>query len=352
VAGVGVNRIHEGKVTKIGDSREIGASVNAITVAPNGTLYAVSFKGVAAWDGKAWTMTEKAKLGDAKQLYDVVADAKNRVFVATPEKIWMLDGGKWSALDHAKATTRKPIFSKLAVGPDGALHATFMEGLMRWKDGEITVFKPARFWRTHSLAMDAKGRFIAVAYGDLKIFAADGKEEKSLKPAEAGFKAKSVSGMTLDGSGRIWLQTDFGVVILDAELKATQWEPGMFRELAGGVQVIAVVGAGPALPTPGPKIAGDVKGKVLKAGKPVTGADIEICESPATMHRGTPCTEAIYQQAGKTAADGSFELKAVPLGKYRFAIKAGAKWTVTFGGDCCTQLSPDSAYDIGAIQLK
>jgi hypothetical protein len=298
-------------------------------------------------------MTEKAKLGGATLLYDVVADSKNRVFVATPDKLWMLEGGAWKAVDHSKATPRKPFFEKLAVGPDGSVFATFMEGVMRWSNGEVTVFKPARFWRAHSFVVDAKGRVIAAAYnGEIKIFGADGKEEKDLKPAEAGFKARFVRGMALDGAGRIWLQTDFGVVILDAELKATQWEPGTFRELAGDIQVIAVVGGGPALPKAGPKIVGDLRGKVQKAGKPVGGVDIELCESPSSLYKVTPCADALYQQVGKTDKDGNFELKGVPVGKYRFAIKAGPKWTVTYGGDCCSKLGPEQALDVGTITIK
>jgi hypothetical protein len=115
---------------------------------------------------------------------------------------------------------------------------------------------------------------------------------------------------------------------------------------------MAMIGNGPNLPQLGVKAVGTVKGKVLRGGSAVAGATIQICESPSMMFRGSPCASAILSKQAQTDAEGNFKLPGVPVGTYRFAIKAGPKWVITLGGDCCAKMREGQEYDIGAITLR
>ena len=162
--------------------------------------------------------------------------------------------------------------------------------------------------------------------------------------------------MAVDGSGRTWLRTDNGVVILDGDGKlAQQWKPGTVPGITGKVETIAVTGNGPTLPTLTDAARGTVTGKVVSKGKPVAGAAIEICTSPAAflMTEKTPCTGQSVAFSGVTAADGSFKIANVPVGSYGFAVKPKRTWFVSSWGleECCTSLENGQTYDIGSINL-
>ncbi len=69
---------------------------------------------------------------------------------------------------------------------------------------------------------------------------------------------------------------------------------------------------------PGPglaaRLSGGWPGKVLRAGKPVGGAAVELCDSPLTMFTRTPCESSTASFRATTAADGSFALPEVRHG--------------------------------------
>ncbi|HEY0132885.1 MAG TPA: hypothetical protein VGB85_02360, partial [Nannocystis sp.] len=50
----------------------LGASPDHLAVAPGGDLWVTTFKGVARWDGKAWTTEDKAKIGAGDDLLEAV----------------------------------------------------------------------------------------------------------------------------------------------------------------------------------------------------------------------------------------------------------------------------------------
>ena len=52
-----------------------------------------------------------------------------------------------------------------------------------------------------------------------------------------------------------------------------------------------------------------------------------------------------------TGEGGVFTFNNVPLGTYRFGVKAGPKWTITMGS-CCTGMKANKTFDVGSINLK
>jgi hypothetical protein len=175
-----------------------------------------------------------------------------------------------------------------------------------------------------------------------------------ITPKSSGANASKWEEVAIDGGGRIWLATDQGVVVLDGTGKLlTQWAPGTIEALRGEVTHVLVMGSGPAqLPAAGAAATGTVTGKIIKAGSPVVGAEVQICNSPSLVFSSTPCGDKPFKQTVKTDAGGAFKVPDVPIGSYGFAIRPpGGKWLITLGSDCCTQMKKRQEYDVGTLKL-
>jgi hypothetical protein len=187
----------------------------------------------------------------------------------------------------------------------------------------------------------------------LHVLGPDGHQQ--IDAASADLKVGSFKQVAIDGSNRIWLGTDHGLVVVDKKGKALEhWPPATLEGVPGEVTHIAVAGSGPTkLPKPTEPATGTVKGKVLKAGAPAAGADLELCSSPSMLFKTTPCEDGPFKKTTKTSASGEFTLPDVPIASYGFAVKApGAKWMITLGSGCCTKMQKGKEYDVGAIKLK
>jgi hypothetical protein len=160
--------------------------------------------------------------------------------------------------------------------------------------------------------------------------------------------------VVVDGSGRVWLKTDNGVVILDGEGKLLrQLAPGTVAGLNGKVQGIAVAGGGPELPEQTKAAKGTVVGKVIHRGKGLAGIAVEMCASPASFFTKTPCDSAPLKHRATTGADGSFSIPDVLVGAYGFTVKPKSKWLVFWGSSgCCQKIEDGQTYDAGSITLE
>ena len=158
-------------------------------------------------------------------------------------------------------------------------------------------------------------------------------------------------GLAVDSTGQSWITTDNGVNILDATGSPIHWAQGSIPELASIVKAVIVTGAGPQLPKVGAIITGGITGKLLKGGEAQGNVEVEVCASPSSYFRKTPCNDAPWKQKLTTGADGVFTFKDVPLGAYRFAIKAGPKWSIGMSS-CCAGMKAGKVFDVGSITLK
>jgi hypothetical protein len=328
-------------------------SFDKIAVGPDGVLWALDHNGVSRWDGKAWT-NEPAKTFDAKLLRDIAVDRAGRVWVATPDYLWRLDGDRWNRLD-VKLGGSKPFFESVLAGPSGEVYVTGFNGVLVYADDKWRDLKMQGKYSggMRDVAVGVDGRLATSGGVDDVMIAAPGGAPKVVDLSAAGVKAHRAVVGAVDGTGRTWLETDNGVAILDASGKLLQqWEPGTVAGITGKIESLAVANGGPALPELTAAARGSVVGKVVSAGKPVGGAEVEICEQPLTMFQSTPCDSATVKRHTTTAADGTFKLADVTVGSYGFAIKPRAKWLVFIGGSsCCTALENGQTYDVGSITV-
>lgn len=328
-------------------------SLERIALGPDGVLWGTDRRGVFRWDG-TWTEEPASTFGGATDLiYDLAVDRAGRVWVMQSGALWRLDGDHWSKLDIGFTGTTQPFFSALAIHPDGTVYVAGNPGTFAFANGRWRKTGLAgRYGSLDELAVSPAGHVAGSGgVGTIAVQAPAG-AVRTIELDDGPARAHRGDVLAIDGAGRTWITTDNGLVILDRDgALAQQWLPGTVAGVTGKLTAAAVVGDGPALPTLTAAATGTIAGKVLRAGKPVGGAAVELCDSPLTMFTRTPCESSTAAFHATTAADGTFALPGVPVGTYGFAVKPAAQWIILIGGDCCTALTAGGTYDVGAITL-
>ncbi len=350
-AGIGgLFKIDHKRATKLPDPEE-HVTYDDLAVAPDGTLWLIDSPGVEHWDGKAWIKEPKATFGNAL-LERIAIDTSGHPWISTSDHLWRLDG-TWGKVDTSFAGKETPYFGAIAAGPSGELYESSLPGTRYWKDGVWHVVPAkAEIGDFTKLFIGRDGRFAASGSVAEIVLGAAGAKPRAIELAKLGVKAHRAEILAIDAAGRTWLGSDNGVIVLGADDKLLQqWTPGTVAGITGKVTAIAVLGAGPSLPTIGTASTGTVVGKVLVKGQPVGGAAIELCDMPLTMFEKTPCDNAPSTHTATALADGTFSVADVPIGSYGFAVKAAGKWLIMIGGNCCTEMQAGKSYDVGSIKL-
>ena len=182
---------------------------------------------------------------------------------------------------------------------------------------------------------------------------AGGSPRKYSSEKSRDFTAHGITSVAPDDSGRLWVASDLGVIVIVPGAPRVEWLSGSVPELVGTVRNVVVFGSGPAkLPTAGPRVTGGLTGKVLKDGAPVAGTTVEVCPSPSTFFTKTPCADSPVKFSVKTDATGVWTVQDVPLGSYGLAIKNGKKWSVTLMSDVGDGMKAGAVYDTGSVSLE
>ncbi|MBI3073325.1 MAG: hypothetical protein HYY84_14520 [Deltaproteobacteria bacterium] len=352
----GVFKIEGGRARKIGEYNDTGGA-DKIAVDPAGTVWTASFRGVAKFEGGQWSLTPKATLGASVQLLnDIDIDKDGRVWVLSSNEVHVFEKGAWRAIDvsaHAGPVGRV-FFQKLAPHPLGGVVMTTSSVLLR-HDGvgwQKKIGVGSRQYGLREVAVGTNGQLHVVSFDTVFVVPPAGRGSVRSYSTKAGqLAAKTIRAMAADKSGRTWLATDNGIQIIEANGNIVKWLPGTIPQLTGAVNALTVEGAGPELPSVGPQAFGIVTGKVVRTGEPVSGIQIEICAQPSSYFRVSPCADSAWSQSVLTGTDGNFTFNNVPLGTYRFALKPGAKWTITMDS-CCTGMKANKTFDVGSINLK
>jgi hypothetical protein len=90
---------------------------------------------------------------------------------------------------------------------------------------------------------------------------------------------------------------------------------------------------------------------VLRAGKPVAGAAVELCDSPLTMFTRTPCESSTASLPRHHRRRRDVRAARRADRHLRLRGQARRQWIILIGGDCCTALTAGGTYDVGAITL-
>ena len=341
-----------------GGFSELGGSPDHLAVAPNGDLWVTTFKGVSRWDGKAWTTEDKAKIGADDDLLDAIAvDKDGRVWVASSNRVHMRNGETWQNVDLSKAKRGKLWLKDIERDPQGAIHVVTDDTVIKLKGfpteiGKVPVGVKG-FAQLSEIRFASGGSIGLISYQDVYHVPAGGSPRKYSSEKSRDFSADHISAIAPDDSGRLWVGSDIGVIVIVPGAPRVEWLSGSVPELVGNVSDIVVFGAGPAkLPTGGPRVTGGLTGKILKDGTPVANTTVELCPSPSTFFTKTPCADAPVKFSVKTDASGVWTVPDAPLGSYGLAIKNGKKWSITLMSDVGDGMKSGTVYDTGSISLE
>lgn len=328
-----------------------GLDPERIAVGPDGVLWTTDRRGVSRWDG-TWTDEPPATF-DGELINDLAVDRDGRVWVVQSAALWRLDGAHWAKVDLGFLGTKEPYLQAIALHADGSVYLTGLPGTFAFRDGRWSEANlGSRYGSVDELVAGPAGHIAASGgVGTLAVQAPTG-AVRTVELSDGPAQARRGDVLAIDGAGRAWVATDNGLVIFDRDGGlAQQWLPGTVAGVTGKISAVTVVGDGPRLPELTVAATGAITGKVLRKGQAIAGAAVELCDTPLTMFRKTPCESSTRSYRATTAADGSFRMTDVPVGSYGFAVKPGAQWIILIGSNCCTDLTAGASYDVGAITL-
>ncbi len=345
----GMWRIEGNRKNRLDDG--VAGGYHSLALGPDGVVWANDRRAIHRWEG-TWTH-EPPETFDRALLDDVAVDLDGRVWVTASSALWRLDGDHWSLLDPAFTGSTQPFFNAVEVGADGAVYVSCLYGTFVHRDGRWTDTQLASISRQiDELAAGPAGHVVGTGgVGSLAITAPGEPTWKS--DISDAAKATRADVRAVDASGRIWITTDNGLVIIDARGELLQhWLPGTVAGVDGTVTAIAVVDDGPALPTLRPPATGTVTGRVTRGGKAIARATVELCDVPLVTFESTPCESSTFSRTATTDDAGRFQLPEIPIGSYSFAIKPDARWRVMMtGSNCCSRLRAGGTFDVGTITV-
>lgn len=275
------------------------------------------------------------------------------VWVVTASTIAAFNDTNWTVYDKTSGLDDDYFFADLAVDGLGRVWVSHSHGLLIWDDATWHNQPAVDYLSPQGIAVDAAGQ---VWLGDLidGVQAFDGQAWTAVPGASP---TEAIRAVAVDGHGRVWVGTTYGLGVYD------QGEWATYRmdnsDLASNeISTIAVLGGGPALPTPQPKATGSLHGQVkLADGRPLAQAMIEICvESIGLFYAGdTPCADQPLFFQGQTDDTGAFMFTDLPAGHYAVVINTDTGWaqlTGEFGiGTEMVLVRPDQETDLGDLTL-
>jgi hypothetical protein len=350
--------------TTVGDNSAPGQP-RRIEAGQGDRLWAVTGKGLWSYESGAWTRDDN--FPQPRTILDAVSDRRGAVVATARTIAYVKKGDAWAPVPFPPPPPEPTPDGGIEGGDDGAdedqvgaLSRIWVRSLEVGADGEIygvtssSVFQlEGEAWvevlarPVSSLAVASDGTLVGgLETASLLIGKPGSLVEKSL--ADFGLEATEIDAIATDGAGRLWLATDGGLAVAkaDGEVLAT-YVPGTLEALPGRVFAIAVIEPPGVLPEVKPPRTGAVAGRIVRDQAPAAGAVLELCATPDTLFRESPCAEAPHRSRTVANDRGAFRFEGVPAARYGLAIRAKDDWVIDLTVDCCVGL-----FDGGEVKLK
>ncbi len=337
------------------DPAGLGGPIQHLAIGFGGDLWVSTRKGISHWDGKAWITDDRTTVGVGDETIAAIAiDKAGKVWVAAGSKLLVRDGETWKPGELGKAARGKPRIADLRTAADGQLHAVLGDTLIHLAAEPRKVELGSKGKVELSAVRFAAGGSIGLISGvDVFHVPAGGSPRQYSSLKSRDFAAEHITAIAPDDSGRLWVGSDLGAIVIVPGAARVEWLAGSVPALAGPIGEIVVFGSGPAsLPTGGPRIKGGLTGKLLRGGAPVAGTTVELCVGPAlALFKKTPCNDAGLKFSAKTNSDGVWKIDDVPLASYGLAVKDGKKWHVTPMPGLGDGMTSGAVFDTGSVEL-
>jgi hypothetical protein len=337
-------------------------SVDALAVAPDGSLWTVGRHGVGHFENGAWTFEPESGLGpDVRTLEAVAVDPQDGVYVAALNAVFRRTASGWRRLD----VRLQPEETRLGIEP-----VFLFKALHNGADGELYALEDARVFRiegdtatqlplpleraVNDLAVDADG-VLAVRHNrnDVIVVTDTGEVRRRLSAGAGDFQGRSIEALDVDERGRLWLATDAGLYVFLPDGGRRFWPTGSYDGLRGSVESLFIVGAGPdELPAEVAAATATVAGILEVESGESAGVRVQLCPDPSMSSRfDTPCAGAAIHLEATTDATGRFRLEGVPLTTFGLAVQVAGRWIVTGAGKYGADIRRDEVLDIGPLMI-
>jgi len=349
------------------EDNSILGSNNILDIAPcpDGNLLLGYYDGVLLWDGVEWR-----SLYTDHVVSDVACGPRSEIWITYGDGASAFDGAEWTHFENQQVIADFSLeiisdctfscFRDIAISPNGDFW-TLSEGSLVHFDGNTWTAIVSPYQYLEKIVSDQDGYIWAIGYSDDKLYHyqdqawneyQNPKEEQFTDlwidqdnhvwlstsngevlvfsegnwlayDATAGGKVDSlINSIALDGRGRLWVGTDWGLGVFDGQgWTAYHMYTADLADFEIGT--IAVMVGGPDLPSPVEREKGTVTGKIIISGQPAQQIKMEICQ----FHMGymmffttSPCGGKHFQFEGTTDGttdeNGAFRLENLPPGRY------------------------------------
>jgi hypothetical protein len=276
------------------------------------------------YDGTNWSVVKKR--ADFKGTFD---DNKLNDFVATSAAVWVScwnglfrsTGGEWERIElPPDAGTKQPPW-RLVVRNDQVVGRFFNGYFERGSNGWTKLS-----WPRKAPIVTVSRRGVAVgSESDAKRVVLGTLGPAAPTWSSDAIRAGDIEDIDVDDSGRVWIAGGYALTVLNPRGQVVaEFPPGTLLGVSGKIESIAVAAGGPVrIPAKTASAAWELRGtvEIYKSSKPLANAGVEICANILG------CSAAPWKRSTKTAADGSFRLKAVPPGDFQIhvAVPKGLK---------------------------
>lgn len=288
------------------------------TVGPDGTLWFGGFNNrgsaLVSFDGTTWqTYGQPIDMGVRSfEAPDALyVDQDGSLLVWTDLNIYRLENGTLvPALTEEQALQLPTSVNRVLAQPDGALWMASLNGIMIW----------------------------------------DGTTLQALTSAN-GLPSDSIRDMRRDAEGRIWIATDYGIAVRNADGTWSTAIPSTSGLAESRIAALAVRGT-PTLPPPIEAAQTvEITGQVLQGGAPVPNTEVLLCsERGNTFFNESPCEGQPFTAITRTDANGAFRFTEAPLGTLGLAARdTEGQWVIFLDG--VQALDAGAQISLGGIEL-
>ncbi len=330
-------------------NRPPGGFASRIACAGPGKYWVSLTGGVAYWDGAAWsshTMAQAVPAAGTTIVFDVAAGPNGTAWVAMSNGVVALfEGGQWTVFKEGQGFDKRYPFTRIFADAKGQAWIPAGAAVLAFRDGK---WQPvAGLASFNAIAFGADGKRWTASGSKLTMHDGDRRAEYDLGHA--------IRGLAVDAGGAVWIASEFGIArFADGKFETRHMHDSPLPD--NDFMAVAATGKGSALPPAAPQQPGSLEGRLeWSDGKPVAGAEIQICGVSASIFTGPegPCGKRPLFFQATANAEGKFQFPKTPPAAYRMAVKpVGApRWIVFLGTSDRLRVGAGEAKNAGTLGM-
>ncbi len=335
-------------------------SLSSLACDPQGGIWFGYYGGVGHLDATGTvTWYGAADMGTGKyvdQVKDIALADDGRLWVVTANSVAVLKGTRWTVYEQGHGFSKLYYFETIAVDHDGHPWAGMTDGLVTLAGSTWTSHTDRDLFQPQAIVVDTSNHVWVATYSR-GISVWNGRTWTTYNRTTSGIPSDYTHSVATDSRGRIWVGTEWGLAVLTGT-KWTAYQMHTSGLLDNETGVIAVVERGPTLPALLTKKTGAISASVVESGAPGKKLAVEVCVEYLgfSFSGDTPCSGQPYLKRGETAADGTFKISGLHVGRYSMAIqRADGTWvrlTDQFRiGDRETLVTEGQTTDLGELDI-